>query len=295
MARYSMIGAILLALYWLVAGPLVGRSFAFVPAVEAARFSATPTWGDEFNSSSLDTSKWYVDQGGSPGGAVDVADAISVGGGKMTITLYTAANGDTHTGCLVSGLQRYGYFESRIRFRNNPTPTGSCFWIMSMQTNPPILGNPAVGGTEMDIAEHWYPPNNWNSKTVHHAVIWDGYGADMKISDRTTDDVGADSGYHTYGLAWDPSGCRFYVDDNLSFTCTEAISNRFGSIQLNSDIYLWSGSIPPGGFGDLAHSTVKTDFDYVRIYAIAPEPSALAMLTAVLIGALAHAWRKRKQ
>src|SRR6516225_11909925 len=68
-------------------------------------------WSDEFNGTSLDTSKWTVATG-TRRDAVNTASAISEGGGYLTITTYTSG-GTNYTGFIGtynSFYSAYGYW-----------------------------------------------------------------------------------------------------------------------------------------------------------------------------------------
>ena len=83
-----------------------------------------------------------------------------------------------------------------------------------------------------------------------------------------TPDLGLGSGFHTYGFEWTDSAYRFYVDDQLTWTTTNAISNTNEFVILSSEIKDggWAGKIPANGYGDLDSSKTKMIVDYVRYY-----------------------------
>jgi hypothetical protein len=86
-------------------------------------------WADEFNGTSLDTSRWTVFTG-TRRDAVNTASAVSEGGGALTITTYTSG-GTNYTGFIgtpVNFLGTYGYWEARINFQDSP-----CQWSMRSQ------------------------------------------------------------------------------------------------------------------------------------------------------------------
>ena len=287
MVRHTMVLGICLVVCWSMADLLNGRAMAAPPP----GFSTTPVWSDEFEGASLDSSKWVMYQPGARRTAYNTRDALSVGGGKLTITTYTS--GGKHYSCMICTdgkfMPKYGYFEGNIKFHDSPGEW-SAFWIY-----PPTFGRPvgdvAKAGAEIDIVEHrktvvlhgMAPVDGTN--LFNAAVIWDGYGwahtppskpGEMRFSYRPL--KGAEEGFHRYGLAWDATGYRFYIDDAQWWSSAEpaSISKRPEYIILSSEVEsnALAGTIPAGGYGSLAASTTKMTVDYVRVYAPVPESSS---------------------
>jgi beta-glucanase (GH16 family) len=286
-ARHTTISGIAVVLGGVFFGLFASHGLAAIPSTEAARFSSAPSWSDEFSGSSLDMSKWQYGLGPVRAG-ICTTDAVSVGGGNMTITTYSVNNGGTlehHTGYLSQEPfgQKYGYFETRMKATVSSGQRSS-YWMM-----------PAVGSsgfwTEMDFELFGYMPN-----TANLAVIWDGYGADMKISS-TVVNVPSVSSFHTYGLAWDPSGYRYYIDNVLRWSCADALAQVPERVLLTSEVSSsdWEGGIPTGGYGSFGSSSnPKFTVDYVRIYSLVPEPSSVVLLGIGAISLLGYTWRRRR-
>jgi beta-glucanase (GH16 family) len=229
-------------------------------------------WADEFNGTSLDTSKWAVATGPRRD-AVNTASAISEGGGYLTITTYTS--GGTHytgfIGTYNSFKATYGYWEASIAFQDSPGEW-SAFWDQSPTIGNPI-GNPAVAGTEIDTVEHRVTDGASDlSNKAQSTIHWDGYGADHKsVSSGLVNNPGGPSlqgNFHLYGLQWGPSGYQFYIDGTQIWSTTQAVSHRSEFIYLSSEVQnnSWAGSVPAGGYGDLATSQTKMIVDYVRVW-----------------------------
>jgi autotransporter-associated beta strand protein len=236
-------------------------------------------WNDEFDGSSLNGNKW-VTFTGSHRDAQNTSSAISVGGSLMTITTYTS--GGTHyTGFI--GTQgkfyaKYGYFEAYIDWNDSPG-MWSAFWLQSdyMDDCPypsSYLGNPATYGAEVDIVEH-RSQNSSGANIANQAVSnihWDGYtacGGNDSSTGSSLYGSGLNSGYHLYGLLWDSSQYRFYVDDSQVYSTSSGLSRYAEWLLLTSEVQNggWSGNIPGGGYGSLASSTTKMRVAYVRYYA----------------------------
>jgi beta-glucanase (GH16 family) len=229
-------------------------------------------WADEFNGTSLDTSKWAVATGARRD-AVNSASAVSVGGGNLTITTYTSS-GTHYTGFIgtSSGLKAtYGYFEASITFQDSPGEW-SAFWDQSPTMGNPI-GNPAVAGTEIDIDEHRVVDSggaNVSNKVIS-TIHWDGYGAyHQSVSSGLVNNPGSSlqGNFHLYGLEWSPAGYTFYLDDTPYWSTSQAVSHRSEFIYLTSEVQnnSWAGHIPTGGYGSLASSQTKMIVDYVRVW-----------------------------
>jgi hypothetical protein len=229
-------------------------------------------WRDEFDGTALDTSKWNVDTGPRRD-AMNTADAISVGGGDLTITTYTSG-GTNYTGFIGTATAlnaTYGYWDARIAFQDAPA-TWSGFWLWT----PTVLNasnNPARDGTEIDTVEHRATDANGNdvSNTADNALFWNGYGPsgqqDHNFWNNPTS-TPLQGNFHVYGLQWSPAGYQFYIDGIQVWSTTEAISHRSEYIYLTSEVQnnFWAGNIPAGGYGSLDTSQTKMTVDYVRVW-----------------------------
>ncbi len=255
------------------------------------------TLADEFSGSTLDSTKWANRLPGKRNDAINTANAVSVGGGVLTISTYTDA-GTNYTGMIGSQdkfEQTYGYFEARMKFNSAPGEW-SAFWL----TSPVFDGHvddPATWGTEIDIVEH--RAVNGDNKDISgkyvSAVHWDGYGTDHKqVSTVHAPDPGVGNGtWHTYGLKWSSEGYEFFYDDKSLWVTTTAISARPEYMILSSEVRNanWAGTIPTGGYGPLGTSTTNVQVDYVHVYEAVPEPAALG---AMCCFALALRRRRRR-
>jgi len=226
-------------------------------------------WSDEFNGQALDSSQWHVHTG-ARGNAFNTGAAISESGGNLVITTYT--DGRTNfTGFLDTQHtfeRAYGYFEARIAFQTQ-SGTHSAFWLQSPTVG--VVGDPAANGVEIDIFEHRHSDRKGNniSGGGDSALHWDGYGASHKKRVIEYNDVGADSGFHSYGFLWTTNQYCVYVDDKLVWSVDGPISRKPEFIRLTSEVDRsdWSGKEPKDGYGNLAASTNKMLVDYVRVYA----------------------------
>ncbi|MCU0916062.1 MAG: neutral/alkaline non-lysosomal ceramidase N-terminal domain-containing protein [Planctomycetes bacterium] len=223
-------------------------------------------WSDEFDGTALDLSKWSYRGLGRRRDALNVADAVSVGDGRLTITTYTA-EGKHCTGMIgTEGKfeQRFGYWEARIRFDGAPG-MWSAFWIQTPAFGRPP-NDPATAGMEIDVMEHRVSDRSGQdiSGPAHHALHIGG----GKSQSHVTEDLKLGRGFHTYGVLWTETEYRFFVDGKLTWTAAP-VSKRPEYLILSSEIQdqSWAGTIPAGGYGPRPSSQTRMVVDYVRFFA----------------------------
>jgi len=176
----------------------------------------TQTFGDEFNGTSLDTSKWarnWYGEGGTMNGVGTYARNVSVHDGAAYLQLEsTTAGALIHTD--ISGGYRLpvgSYAEARIYFPG-PSSTSLSNWAAWWASAAAADGWPSSG--EHDIAEilsgqltvnyhspsgahnqggvsGFQPGNSWHTYGIHRKagsadVYWDG----VKVKSYSTDDSG---------------------------------------------------------------------------------------------------------
>ena len=246
-------------------------------AAEAPPVGYQLVWSDEFDGTALDMSKWSHRGLGRRRDALNVADAVSVGGGQLTITTYTSG-GKHCTGMIgTEGKfeRRFGYWEARIRFDGAPG-MWSAFWIQTPTFGRPP-NDPATAGTEIDVIEHRVSDQSGKdiSGLAHHAVHIGG----AKSQSHVTEDLKLGAGFHTFGVQWTETQYRFFVDGKMTWTATP-VSKRPQYIILSSEIQdkSWAGAIPADGFGPLKSSKTRMIVDYVRFYEPKPDPEHSAVV-----------------
>ena len=231
-------------------------------------------WSDEFDGTALDSTKWSITTGARRD-AQNVAAAVSVEGGALTIATYTES-GVHKTGFVGSSGKfdnAFGYWEARVRFTSRDG-MWSAFWIQSPTINN-TGNNPAANGTEIDVTEHRNKDTGGtviNNRAVSN-VHWDGYGAEHKsVGSGLVNNPGATAlqgNWHTYGVLWEPGINRFYIDGVEVWSQATAVSHINHFIYLTSEVETggWAFNIPAGGYGTLGASTnAKMEVDYVRFY-----------------------------
>jgi beta-glucanase (GH16 family)/regulation of enolase protein 1 (concanavalin A-like superfamily) len=246
--------------------------------------AATPTgagwnlaWNDEFEGTTMDTTKWRHWLPGARRDAVNSPSAVAVADGELSISTYTS--GGTHYTGMISTQDTYpytyGYIEARIDYDSSPG-MWSAFWMQS-PTMGNAIGSPNSAGTEIDICEHRKVDGSGASidGLVVGNIHWDGYAAAHRSTGYTSPNLGLGTGYHIYGMEWTPTQQKFYIDGVLHWTinnnaANSPVSQRSEFIILSSEVddsgTTWAGPIPAAGYGTLATTTTKMKVDYVRVY-----------------------------
>ena len=198
----------------------------------------TPTFSDEFDGTSLDTSKW-VDHlwYASP----DSTPNYDVSGGSLRIwpvagTSYTRDYRHITTDGLYQ--QTYGYFEIEAKLPYGKG-TWPAFWLYNHDA--------PVDRPEIDIMEAYSgggPSSGWSDSSLHPtaygATIWtgapDAQGGYKMVQ---TPDLHAD--YHRYAVKWEPNRQTFYFDGQEVYAATVSmgaqilLSFQFGSASGSGD------------------------------------------------------------
>jgi len=239
---------------------------------------------DDFEGTSLDTSKWNICYDADrQGGSSWRDDMVSVSGGylhlkfKRDAILGAQKSSDpaiANNWIRAGGIRTYkrdwssilfensyGYYEARIKF---PVVAGTwgAFWLMSpTQTYP---SNNGKDGIEIDIVE---TINNHQNK-YNAALHWDGYETQHKSEGSTLTPVNIyDGNFHIFALEWTSSAYIFYVD-NVEFWRVPGgakfdnlvISDKKNYIKLTVEAAAWAGKLPESFTED------EMLVDYVKVY-----------------------------
>ena len=188
----------------------------------------TITFSDEFDGSSLDTTKWatYRSDGGR-----NIADAqswcidsnVSVSGGALRLkaTNIQSHSGYPYSGSCVSGHnafnQMYGYFESSMKL---PKGAGMwpAFWLMPKSSNNSWLWPP-----EIDIMENLGAYTNVVYMTNHYSSNYPQPGIGHGQTGGVYSGVDYSAAFHTFGVLWDSSQVVWYIDDIQRFRVTDYV------------------------------------------------------------------------
>lgn len=252
--------------------------------IDMSRFEALPTFVEEFEGDELNSDVWKINFEDSPvrhGGYWDWSMA-KVQDGALHIKTQYMENGinGSPAGWYTSAIdtskffeQKHGYFECRCIL---PSGSGlwSAFWIYSRSVCD--ITDEGRNGTEIDVFEssRWYNEKYRNS--VQHALHYDGYNEEHQKNELGIYRVEGDpySEFHTYGVEWNESGYRFYIDGHLTAESDFGGVSRVPQYLILSVEISGENGIPKDGWaGPSIESNVggknfTTDFvvDYVKCY-----------------------------
>lgn len=183
-------------------------------------------FSDEFNGTTLDTSKWGVDistRTRAPRWDRGIhewyyaEENVSLdGSGSLVLDVTKVDSNTMHTGSISSdGIYepKYGYLEARIQIGDSTKDTHTAFWLQGAN-----MGN--VDGTGNDGAEVDIFESAWVDDYTKSVVHIDGYGADKQASTKQYDTPGLHSGYHHFGLEWTPNSMKIYFNGVHKVTYT---------------------------------------------------------------------------
>lgn len=163
--------------------------------------------------------------------------------------------------------QAFGYFECRVKFPNSKG-LWSAFWLQS--SNMRKVGNEGKDGTEIDVYESAFI--NSEGSRMGHALLWDGYGEDGKVSDYKSDlQQNLYDGYHTFALKWTPEYYVFYIDGVATWATDDSDVSRVKEfLRLTVEIDAGDEWGPHGqNIGAFSHNNADNDdflIDYVKVY-----------------------------
>lgn len=274
----------LLSVLFLAVSMLLLEGVMVMPAA-AADFPANPLqksgWvldrNDEFNGSSLDTSLWipyYLESRTTKDRAaarysfrdgclvlrIDKDQPTYYPDNPMKVSSIQTGqrnylHKDEHNHNISTTMNytpQYGYFEIRAKSVNQ-IGYHTAFWTVGKRDT-------STQEAEIDIFEQ-YKASNGDARYRFNLIKWD----DPTISDNTYDtalNITASSEFHIYGLEWDETSLKFYVDNQLKRTVNQSPNYPavfFLSIYENSG---WTGT------ADTTSSLYPREFivDYFRAY-----------------------------
>jgi beta-glucanase (GH16 family) len=214
--------------------PFVFALVLFATLCSTARAQSGPwnlTFSDEFNGTSLDTTKWGTQYTWSCTNNDELegyqAANVTEGGGLLTLTAKdqnVTCSGATHS--YTSGMiessgkfsQLYGYFEARMQV---PADQGfwPAFWLMPANGAwPPEIDVIELGEsgdfTTARMTDHFGPSGSGS----YYTQTWSNNG------------VPFGSGLHTFGVDWEPGSLNFYIDGTLRGTIAAPSCPSSGSV-----------------------------------------------------------------
>jgi beta-glucanase (GH16 family) len=197
-------------------------------------------WNDEFDGDRLDLAKWQYRLLGKRGAAVLVKESVTLDG-KGFLRLTTFKKDDTiHIGMIGTEgkfLQKYGYFESRIKFESMQGHHGS-FWLQS-PTYGKYLDDPGKSGAEIDIIEffgsgrkdrgaainvYWNPYKPKAVRAGPEKVELDAVLGKVDPAVKPAKELSDD--FHIYALLWTSKEYVFFIDGKEVYRTSEGLSHQ---------------------------------------------------------------------
>jgi beta-glucanase (GH16 family) len=214
-----------------------------------------PTFDDDFNGVSLDTSKWSTQYPSGNGGEQQyyAPDAFTLQDGilKITAEKRTMQNYPYTSGIITTRgtfSQQYGFFALRAKL-----PKGQgfwpAFWMLPVQPNYP---------TEIDVFEMLGNAPNIIYMTNH----W--MGSDKEPQKNQIAYLGADfsAGFHTFAVRWSASELIWSVDGVEQYRTSVGIPNSPMFLLANFAV----GGTWPGNPDSSTPFPSQMQIDYVHVY-----------------------------
>jgi len=238
-------------------------------------------WQDEFDSKTIDATKWNVltrEQSKHNELQYYIPDDVYLENGRLRLRSCIRDYGSKHytSGRLDTNgklAQVYGRFEIRAKL-----PEGKglwpAHWLYPQNRNwemEQIMTAAVANGQERLIPEDrpWYSEIDIMEFLGHepnvvygtlHYCTYDGQRRNTSVTWKG--DCDYSMGFHVYALEWEPDSIRWYIDDKLIHVSTVGIPHTPHYLILNTAI---GGGWP----GDPDSTTVFPqyhDIDYVRVY-----------------------------
>jgi beta-glucanase (GH16 family) len=232
-------------------------------------------WSDEFNGSTLDTTKWSYDIGnGCPALCgwgnneqqyySSASKNIRVQNGLLIITgMEDTLGGEEYSSAKIKskgkGDFRYGKFEARMKF---PSTQGvwPAFWMLPSEE---VYGGWPNSG-EMDIVEMVGKEPGQAVGTIHTG---EPYNFRSGYYNLPTGQIFADN-FHVFTMEWEPDSITWYVDGIRYHKLTPDLIGPWEPFQ--EDFYLILNLALGGNWpGNVDQTTVlpqTLEVDYVRVY-----------------------------
>ncbi len=280
---YTFFMPILLSIANLFASLFGLPQYASIETIDMSKFNETPVFADEFDSDTLDRTKWnmhYAENGIRRGSYWDI-DMAEVKDGNLIINTEYKEEGlnGKGAGWYTVGIDTrqtfqgtYGYYECRCIM---PVGYGqwSAFWMMS--DNMGNIDGTGTDGAEIDIMESAYWGDKFLKNSTIHTIHYDGYGEEHRSKNDGNWRIEGDpyNEYHTYGVEWNENGYTFYIDGKKTSETNFGGASQVPEYLLLSVELAGQNGVPKAeGFATGSIEDNGRDFksefivDYVRVY-----------------------------
>jgi beta-glucanase (GH16 family) len=241
-------------------------------------FETTAAWSDEFDGTSVNTSKWTFETGGGGWGNNELqnytsGNNASISGGNLIIEARRETSGgreysSTRMISRDKGDWLYGRFEVRAKLPGG-RGTWPAIWMLASENSYGTW--PASG--EIDIMEHvGYQPNN-----VHFSVHTSAYNHTRNTQRSTSKMVPtALTNFHTYRCDWTPFAVRGFIDGVQYFEFTNE-NKSFAEWPFNKKFFMILNIAVGGNWGgaqgvDNTIFPTRMEVDYVRYFKMIEQP-----------------------
>lgn len=227
----------------------------------------TLIWSDEFNGTSIDTTKWNViDHTGDINNELHyhTPNAVSVSGGNLIIKSDKQnLGGRSYTSGKLTTQGKFDFTYGRIEIRSRQAATQglhSAEWLLHYQCNgyEPCTTWPP----EFDIVEVLGQDSSTAYHSVHYGTCRDCRWPNNDSSTSAVQGSNFTSEFHTFALEWEPTEVRWYIDDVLNKTWIKPITNERMQIILDTAV----GGNWPGSPDATTVFPAYHYVDYVRVY-----------------------------
>lgn len=215
-------------------------------------------WEDNFDGTTLNTSKWKYRNEGKPAGKYATVSKNNIaldGKGCLLIKFTKDRDGKYHTGSVHTRNTfetTYGYFECRAAMNKQLGPE-VVFRLYSADYGKTL--DPAKDGASISIFQY----HRESPDKIQHAVSWNS-GADRQKVNKVIQLKDIGDGFHTFGLEWTKDEYIFYVDGKETWRTSEGVSQHNEHLVLLADLAGWGGDPVQGNFPD------AVTFDYIRVF-----------------------------
>jgi beta-glucanase (GH16 family) len=246
--------------------------------IDATGYLTPPTypglalvWQDEFNGTSLNTTYWTHEIGGSGWGNNELQyyqeNNTLVENGMLIIRAKREnVDGRNYTSSRIITLGKYSFKYGRVDIRAK-LPKGQGIWpaLWMLGANIKTVGWPKCG--EIDIMEMIGGTGNDNK--VHGTVHWDNGGSHAQYGGSTSlagGKIFADE-FHVFSIVWDESFIKWYLDD-VQFHVIDITPE--GLSELRQDhFFIFNVAVGGNWPGSPDASTTFPQFmavDYIRVF-----------------------------